>query len=45
METSTLVGHFVILVVQLAGLYYQWRREERWHRWKVEEEQKRRPKL
>jgi hypothetical protein len=34
---STMIGHLVILITQLAGLAFQWKMAERRHQWQREE--------
>lgn len=35
-DTAAIVGHLVILCTTLGGFYFQWKREERNHRWQIE---------
>jgi len=37
-ETATIVGHVVLLATTFAGFWFQWKREERHHRWQREEQ-------
>jgi hypothetical protein len=34
-------GHLTIVLLQLATLWYQWKREARWHQWRREDEDRR----